>query len=1118
MSSETKESGMILSLDADVEVGDSVTLDQFIAMDALLKSVRLGLTDDEGRTRKKRALAMLGEIKATGQARLPISLYRTPAMKSDSRLNAMRSAWNDIARTHLKHRHAEAKASSLWPNCQLCSSDEFLIFCWADGKSNRVRSKKAKIETSNLVESDNTQQPDESLDQRSIKYCSHPHNLPNEFTRFVGRKDELGTIGKLVHTERLTTLIGVGGAGKTRLAHQIGHEVLPLFRDGVWQVEFVYLSDSRLVPRTLADSLGISVDAPDASLLQVVINRLRSKSMLLIFNNCEHVLNACKETAEKVLKGCPNVNVLATSRMKLGIEGECDPIIPPLKFPTDEVSYSTAELIDNFSAIEFFVDRAGTRLKPFLLTEQYAPAVIEICRKLEGIPMFLLFAAKRIREYDEETPDKVLESLNDVFRALCDGSATDPSKDQTARALIDWSYDPLSDAEKRLFRHLSIFRGGWTLASAHAICGCDIDDFDFRKLHNSLLRKSLIEPLNTSQPDGAKRYRLLEPLRAYAEEKLDDAGESSESRQRHLRWLTSRARMLDMKSHGPDRHKQREQMERDLDNVRWAIEWSKRGGDAIDDALDLASSLKWFWIASNRTHEGTKRLYELLHHPASRQTIARARGWITAASLRPFADHFGSALAPVNRHWVTESLSIAEASGNLEVQSEALDCLAGMEQAELHWPEAKTLRQRAIKNWKSIGSTRGMCTSMLGLIRCLGAMSDFASLREIGHECLRLARMERDDEMESVALTQLALEAKDSQRYPQMREYLKELLDVERRRGFHNTYFYAFSELTRTCFDDETGAIRDEICGEYLPKAQSFFEESLATASKERDTLGKASALFHLGQCARYRQESHQALQYFDQAAAVGRTCPGDASFYLPLQVAFEYLRFDDRQRADRMIRECLDATRAIDERDGIRWSTTMNGLLDSRNGHHQLAIERLEEALRMAREEGHLGAIVFTLYLLANEKIRANLPKDAEPCAVEMSSLSATHDDRGWIGTSHVLSGTLKLIGGDSNAAREQFRQGLKIFADNGRLHDVRVAIQAIGQCDAHDRNMKRAAKLFGAADRPLFTDWIWACNPVYKQFNCIALEALGNEAYARAYEAGLGLSLKQSIDYARR
>ena len=345
-----------------------------------------------------------------------------------------------------------------------------------------------------------------------------PHNLPLQVTSFIGREKEIAAVKRLLLAERCVTLTGPGGTGKTRLSLQLGAELLELFPDGVWLVELVALSDPSLVVGAVAQTLGVR-ESSGRPLLSLLSNYLRGKDLLLLLDNCEHLVDACAHLVSHLLAAAPTLFILASSREALGISGEVAYRVPSLSTP-DMRHPPPVETLTQYEAVRLFIERAETVLPGFAVTRENAPAIAQICHRLEGIPLAIELAAVRVKLL---RPEQIAARLDDRFRLLTGGSRSALPRHQTLRALIDWSYDLLTDPERTLLRRLAVFAGGWTLEAAEAICAGDgLEGVEVLDTLSQLVNKSLALP--DCEAGDEARYQLLETIRQYAREKLLDVG------------------------------------------------------------------------------------------------------------------------------------------------------------------------------------------------------------------------------------------------------------------------------------------------------------------------------------------------------------------------------------------------------------------------------------------------------------------------------------------------------------------------------------------------------------------------------------------------------------------
>ncbi len=513
-------------------------------------------------------------------------------------------------------------------------------------------------------------------------------NLPAERTRFIGREKELADCALLLEETRLLTVTGIGGAGKTRLAFKLAEARLDRHPDGVWLVDLAPLADAARVPETVAAVLGVREEA-DRELVDLMGQHVRGKRLLLVLDNCEHLLAACAKLADSLLNAGEEVHILATSREGLRIEGERVFVLPPL---------------DASAAATLFADRARQALHEFELGGENAAAVTEICHRLDGIPLAIELAAARVRMLSVE---QIKAKLDDRLRLLTRGARTTLSRHQTLRATIQWSYDQLPAPEQRLFRALSVFAGGWTLAAAARVASDETDDFDVLELLSRLVDKSLV--VVDREGDGEPRYRLLETVRQYARERLTEAGEVDAMRRRHALEFSAFADRA-----CAERFVREEAwaaaLEAEHDNLRAALDFA-RGSDP-ERHLELAGALAWFWQV--RSH------------------LLEAREHLTAALA-------ASAPDPPRAAWARALWGIAN---TLAWQGDATAARPRMEEA--------------LRIWRQLGDLREVALALegIGWAQILGG-EDQAACGTF-EECLRLQREHGDPPLVNRAMVALA--------------------------------------------------------------------------------------------------------------------------------------------------------------------------------------------------------------------------------------------------------------------------------------------------------------------------------------------------------------------------
>jgi predicted ATPase/class 3 adenylate cyclase len=452
-----------------------------------------------------------------------------------------------------------------------------------------------------------------------------PHNLPLQLTSFVGREAEIGEVRELLADHRIVTLTGAGGQGKTRLALQLAAQVSKTFPDGVWFVELARLGDPMRVAQTVASALGLR-EVPGRDVADTLMEHLDSQAVLIVLDNCEHLIDASAHWVESALRAAPRLKVLATSRETLGIPGEVVFVVPPLAAPDIEADPKDASPSDlsAYEAVQLFVDRAGLVQSDFAIDQGNAQAIGQICARLDGIPHAIELAAARVAVL---SPDQVAERLDDCFQLLGVGSRTASPRHQTLRAVIDWSHELLEQQEQVLLRRLAVFVGGWTLDAAEEIWG----ESGTLDLLSRLVDKSLVvaEP----RDDSGMRYRLLETTRQYAREKLAAEGEAEMIERRHRDWVLALVEGLVL-GLGSEVTPRLEVVAAEKYNVRAALGWSL-ARDETEPALRIVASMKHSWKSEGLLTEGIEWCERGLA-AGSEASIARSQALSVLSALAFF--------------------------------------------------------------------------------------------------------------------------------------------------------------------------------------------------------------------------------------------------------------------------------------------------------------------------------------------------------------------------------------------------------------------------------------------------------------------------------------------------
>lgn len=567
-------------------------------------------------------------------------------------------------------------------------------------------------------------------------------NLPERLTTFVGREEESSRVSKLLAEHRLATLAGAGGAGKTRLAVEVGTTLADSYREGAWLVDLAPLTDPSLLPQAVASALGVAED-PVRPLIDTLVDSLRKKELLLILDNCEHLIEASAELAERLLSTAAGVTILATSREALGVPGETVLQIPPLPIPGPEAAEVGPEHLLRYDAVRLFVDRAAAAQPGFALTRENGRAVAEICRRLEGLPLALELAAARVRGLGVEA---VASRLGERFGLLAGGRRTGLPKERSFRAAVDWSYDLLSEQERRVFERLSVFAGGFTLEAAEAVASArtvevrEVPDLLARLVDRSLVQRAEAEP-------SPVRYRLLEPLRQYAGERLASRGETEAARRSHLECFLSMAEEAEPALRGPEQRTWLDRLEKDRDNLGAALASAQELGQP-DDGLRLAAALGPYWQMRGHFGEGRERLQVALSASGGASPArARARALVEAGFMAFFQCDY-----PDMRKRSEESLDLYRGAGDRWGVAYALGKV-GLAARELGDPDrAKASFHESLSLFRDLGDRWGVATTLGYLGFMAVAEGSLAEAEAAYEESLVLFREHGDDSGAAAAL------------------------------------------------------------------------------------------------------------------------------------------------------------------------------------------------------------------------------------------------------------------------------------------------------------------------------------------------------------------------------
>lgn len=676
-------------------------------------------------------------------------------------------------------------------------------------------------------------------------------NLPTPLSTFIGREREIEEIQQLLSSNRLVTLTGPGGCGKTRLALRIAEELVGEFEQRVCFVEFASIFDPVFVPQTVAGTLNIR-EQSGHSLIEILVDTLSAFTALLILDNCEHLILACAQFTETLLQQCPGLKILATSREALGITGEVAWTVPPLSLPsrrpwTNPNSVADAlGLYEESESVQLFTVRATANSSDFQLTSENGAWVAGICRRLDGMPLAIELAAARVRSLSVQ---QIAQRLDDRFHLLTGGSRTAPLRQQTLASTLEWSYALLSTEEQKVLQRLAIFAGGATLAAAEAVCiGEEVDSAQVFDVLSRLVDKSLV---TADKPErGETRYRLLETIRQYALEKLAEAGELTESKDRHLSYFVDWAEMAEPHILGPEHLSWLESYESEHDNIRAALEWCKADDRNDFAGLRLAAACGRFWRVRGYLSEGRMHLSEALSQAgAQERTITRAHALTLLANLEYLQSDY-----PAMRPVAEEAISIWRALGQEGKAGAAntLDLLGELATEEGDYENAPIFFEEAMNLYQELNDVRGISQIHMQFGWAAMRKGDYEHAQSHLEEFRRLAQLTGDSINLAYAFSGLGEVAVRLGQYERAISFLEEALVLDRERGDKWGTATLLGSLGWVALRQGNLKRMNELLGESLGVRREISDkggiawclEKLAEAKYNQSQLEKAAKIF----------------------------------------------------------------------------------------------------------------------------------------------------------------------------------------------------------------------------------------------------------------------------------
>ena len=673
-----------------------------------------------------------------------------------------------------------------------------------------------------------------------------PNNLPVQLTSFIGRSKEKDEVTQILTKERLLTLTGPSGSGKTRLALQVAAEMIEQFKDGVFFISLAPITEPGLVASTLAQSLG-AIESSGRSIVDCLKDHLQYKSLLLLLDNFEQVVSAAPLVAE-LLAACSELKILITSREGLRIGGESEYPVLPLALP-DLKQLPPPESLTQYAAVDLFFQRAMAVKPDFRITNDTAPAVAEICYRLDGLPLAIELAAARIKLLP---PRAMLTRLEHRLEFLTGGGRDLPARQKTLRNAIAWSYDLLDENERKLFRRLSVFVGGCTVDAVEAIAEDNPSHGSVLDRLESLLDKSLLQEVEGAHSE--LRFMMLETLREFGLEQLEASGEQAEIQHRHAGFFLSIAEQTEAKFEGAEQVEWISRMEQEHDNLRAALEWSKTADGAAETCWRLASALGLFWEARGYYTEGRELLTAILLSETARgRTAGRARILARAAELAYRQSDYSATMS-----FAGESLAIYREVGDKQGMASALVKLGNAATEMGDYAAASAFLDEAMKTWRVLKDKHGIARALISSGWVALRSGKYVSAKARLTQALALSRDLGDTRHIAFELSGLGEVALRQQDYVRATQLVEESLELRRQLGNKWGVGVSLGILGWIAMREEK-----------WDRAMARLGESLEVRREIGDQSGSAWCLERLAAVAMAQGQAEKAARLFGAGAAL---------------------------------------------------------------------------------------------------------------------------------------------------------------------------------------------------------------------------------------------------------
>jgi predicted ATPase/predicted Ser/Thr protein kinase len=773
------------------------------------------------------------------------------------------------------------------------------------------------------------------------------HNLPLQLTRFIGRGREMDEIKDLLSTSRLVTLTGAGGCGKSRLAIEISKEIIGTYPDGIWLVELAPIGDAELVQQVVATALGVR-ESDNQPLQAALLNFLQDKQLLLILDNCEHIIDACAHLIDNLLQSTPEIQILVSSREALGIMGESVYRVPSLSLPDPDPDIELDEVLRS-EAVQLFVDCAAVVLPGFSLTENNAPFIVQVCRRLDGIPLAIELAAARSKML---TVEQIASRLDDRFRLFTGGSRTALPRQQTLRALIDWSYDLLSQAERSLLRQLSVFSGGWSLEAAEEICFGEEKDSDLSgnilEFLTHLVDKSLVS-VNRRQGEEA-RYSFLETIRQYAREKLLESGLGESVRNRHLDLFLDLAISCEPQLRGSNQLETLNKLSIDHENFRAALGWAFEQQE-VEKTYRLATALTGFWISHGHLGEGRKWFEQVLAEGAPPSLDLHAKALNAAGALA-----FAQGDSEQAQEFFEQSVTLQRELNDKAGLAKSINNLAAVALNRGDYARAQSLFEESHTLYSELGNNLGISTTTANLGMIALQQGDYVRATSFFEESLTLAREIGDLHTIASLLHNLGRIAASKDEYRRATELFEESVGLWRELNDKNNLAYSILNLGRVAMFQ----------GRYS-HAHELFQETLQLHEELENKSGFALAHANLGILTFYEADFKRSVTHLDESLTRYRNLEDKWGTAITLDMlATVAIHQNDPQQAELFAQESLMLLKEMGNTVIIPNCLVNLGWAALQLGDIKRALELASEGLELFNEQGEKKGLIWALEVAA--------------------------------------------------------------------------------------------------------------------------------------------------------